>query len=85
MGGFGYGSAGVGFEKLPEGIPSPFGLEIRGVKLSLHQQSKLKSRFFQRLRFAPRVGFEPTTWGLTGPRATIAPPRNGILYILRIS
>ena len=40
-----YGSAGVGFEKLPEGIPSPFGLEIRGVKLSLHQQSKLKSRF----------------------------------------
>ena len=34
---------------------------------------------------APGAGLEPATWGLTGPRATIAPPRNGILYILRIS
>ena len=29
-----------------------------------------------RQKSAPRVGFEPTVWGLTIPRVTITPPRN---------
>ena len=51
----------------------------------LGEQTSSSANFeFVSSNLAPRAGFEPATWGLTVPRATIAPPRNIVYRVFLI-